>query len=103
LIAVACVNLIVYSAYTAWLTIWAERLTGGQAGIWRRLLLTEGRVLLPAGLAALLLWGTSTALGNCWGDWLTLAIALPLWLCLTLPWSLWLLHDGMRLMKGTEQ
>jgi O-antigen/teichoic acid export membrane protein len=102
LIAVACVNLIVYSAFTAWLTIWAERLTGAQDGIWRRLLLTEGRVLLPGGLAAVLLWGTSTALGNAWGDWLTLAIALPLWLVLTLPWSLWLLRDGIRLLKGSE-
>jgi O-antigen/teichoic acid export membrane protein len=103
LIAVACVNLIVYSAYTAWLTIWAERLTStGRSGIWLRLLLTETRVLLPGGLAALLLWGTSTALGSGWGDWLTLAVALPLWLALTLPWSLWLLRDGLKLLKGTE-
>jgi O-antigen/teichoic acid export membrane protein len=103
LIAVAGVNLFVYSAYTAWLTIWAERLTGAREGIWWRLLLTEGRVLLPGGLAALLLWGTSTALGNGLGDWLTLAIVLPLWLVLTLPWSLWLLRDGIKLLRGSEQ
>jgi hypothetical protein len=102
LVAVAGVNLIVYSAYTAWLTIWAERLTGGRQGAWWRLLFTEGRVLLPGALAALLLWGTSAALGSSWNDWFTLAIALPLWLALTLPWGLWLLRDGIRLLKGTE-
>lgn len=104
LVAVALVNLIIYTVYTCILGVWSARAVGMTDGVaWWNALLVASLVLTPGIIAAGLTIGLAELMGIDWGGLLILGISLLIWLLLTLPWWFWLLRDGLRMMRNKEE